>query len=154
MPEALRSTGFDPAAADEAFTARCQDALDIVQRDLDVTGYGHYRMRAHLGRGWPPAVYAALPDGSYWSGGWGMTRRLEDDDLLVNAAGSVSDTLKEVHEIEWPACAAHDRDPRTSIWQDEDPVAFIDDVTWWWCTCAGHALAPVGQLTAKIARTL
>ena len=72
----------------------------------------------------------------------------------VNAAGSVSDTLKEVHEIEWPACADHDRDPMTSIWEGEEPVAFIDDVTWWWCTCAGHALAPVGQLTAKIAKAL
>jgi len=44
MPEALRSTGFDPAPAEEEFTARCQAALDIVQRDLDVTGYGQYRV--------------------------------------------------------------------------------------------------------------
>jgi hypothetical protein len=39
----------------------------------------------------------------------GMARRMDDDDLLFNAAGSVSDTLKEVHEIEWPACAARPR---------------------------------------------
>src|SRR5260370_213946 len=51
MPEAVRSIGFDPAAADKAFTARCQAALDIVQRDIDVTGYGQYRMRAHLAWG-------------------------------------------------------------------------------------------------------
>ena len=51
MPEALRSTGFDPAAADEELAARCQAALDIVQRDLDVTGYGRCRMRAYLDRG-------------------------------------------------------------------------------------------------------
>jgi hypothetical protein len=46
----LRSIGFDPVPADEAVTARCQGALDIVQRDLDVTGSGHYRMLAQLGR--------------------------------------------------------------------------------------------------------
>jgi len=51
MPEALRSIGFGPAAADEEFTARCQAALDVVQRDLDVTGYGQCRMRAFLDRG-------------------------------------------------------------------------------------------------------
>ena len=67
MPEALRSIGFDAAPAEEEFTARCQAALNVVQRDLDVTGYGRYRVRAHL-TGWPTAVFAALPDGSYWSG--------------------------------------------------------------------------------------
>jgi len=69
MPEAFRSIGFDPAPAEEEFTARCQAALDIVQRDLDVTGYGRYRVRAHLLQ-WPTTVFAALPDGSYWSGAW------------------------------------------------------------------------------------
>jgi hypothetical protein len=42
MPEAMRSIGFDPAPADEEFVARCQSALDVVQHDLDVTGYGQY----------------------------------------------------------------------------------------------------------------
>jgi len=63
MPEALRSIGFDPAAADEEFAARCQAALDIVQGDLDVTGYGQYRMRAYLDGGgrrrcYPPGACA------------------------------------------------------------------------------------------------
>jgi hypothetical protein len=39
MPEVLRSIGFDPAVADGEFLARCQAALDFVQRDLDVTGW-------------------------------------------------------------------------------------------------------------------
>jgi hypothetical protein len=68
MPEALRSIGFDPAPADEAFLARCQSALEVVQRDLDVTGYGQYRIHARFASGWPAAVYPALPDGSYWGG--------------------------------------------------------------------------------------
>lgn len=153
MPEVLRSIGFDPAAADEEFAARCQAALDIVQRDLDVTGYGRHRVRAYLAMGWPAAVFAALPDGSYWSGGWGMTREMHGACLLLNAAGSVSDTLKEVHEVEWPACAAHGDHPMTSLWGGEEPVALIDDAAWWWCTRAGHAIAPVGQLTATIAKT-
>jgi hypothetical protein len=73
MPEALRSIGFDPGVADEEFVARCQGALDVVQRDLDVTGYGQDRVRAYLAWGWPVSVFAALPDGSYWTGRWGMT---------------------------------------------------------------------------------
>jgi hypothetical protein len=40
MPEVMRSIGFDPDPADEEFTARCHGALDAVQHDLDVTGYG------------------------------------------------------------------------------------------------------------------
>jgi hypothetical protein len=99
MPEALRSIGFDPATADREFTARCQDALDVVQHDLDVTGYGQFRMRARLGSGWPATIFATLPDGSYWGGGQGMTRRMHGAVLLCTAAESVSDTLKEVHEI-------------------------------------------------------
>lgn len=155
MPEALRSIGFDPAAADQEFTARCQAALDIVQRDLDVTGYGQYRMRAFFGRGWPAEVFAALPDGSYWAaGGWGMTRRMDDASLLLHAAGGASGTIEEVHEIEWPVCAVHGSDPMTRDLHGLDPVELIDGVVWWWCTRAGHAVAPVGQLTAKIAKTL
>ena len=124
-----------------------------MQQDLDVTGYSQFRVRARLASGWPATIFATLPDGSYWGGGQGMTRPMHGAGLLGTAAESVSDTLKEVHEIAWPVCAAHGRDPTTSIWDDE-PVAIIDEVPWWWCTRAGHALAPVGQLTAKIARTL
>ena len=154
MPEALRSIGFDPAAADEEFTARCQAALDIVQRDLDVTGYGQYRMRAHLDRGWPPTVFAALPDGSYWSGAWGMTRQMDDASLLFTAASSVSGTLEEVHQIQWPVCAAHGGIPLAYPLYGEELVEIIGGVVSWWCARGGHALAPVGQLTARIARTL
>lgn len=154
MPEAMRSIGFDPAPADEEFTARCQSALDIVQHDLDVTGYGRYRMRARLGRGWPATMFATLPDGSYWGGGEGMSRRTDGSCLLFSAAESVSATLKEVPEIEWPVCALHGGHPETSIWDGEEPGDLIDDVAWWRCTNTGHTLAPVGQLTAKIAKTL
>jgi hypothetical protein len=153
MPVAMRSIGFDPAPADEEFASRCQSALDIVQHDLDVTGYGRYRMRARLGRGWPATVFATLPDGSYWGGGEGMSRRMDGSWLLCNAADSVSATLKEVHEIEWPVCAVHGGHPETSIWDGEEPVDLIDEVAWWRCTNTGHALAPIGQLTAKIAQT-
>jgi hypothetical protein len=73
--------------------------------------------------------------------------------LLFNAAGSVSATLKEVPEIEWPVCAVHGGHP-ASIWDGEEPVDLIDEVAWWRCTNTGHALAPVGQLTAEIAQTL
>jgi len=152
MPEALRSIGFDPAPADAEFTARCQRALNVVQHDLDITGYSQYRMRALIGRGWPATVFPTLPDGSYWSGSQGMSRELDGPLLLFSAAGSVSATLKEVHEIEWPVCAVHGGHSE-NIWDGEDPVDLISDVAWWLCTTAGHALAPVGQLTARLAQT-
>jgi hypothetical protein len=151
MPEVLRSLGFDPAPANEEFTARCQGAVDVVQHDLDATGYGQYQMRARLGQGWPARVHAALPDGSYW--GEGMSREMEGSWLLVCAADSVSGTLKEVHEIEWPVCAVHGGHPG-HIWHGRDPVDLIKKVAWWRCTNTGHPLAPVGQLTAESARTL
>jgi len=153
MPEAMRSIGFDPAPADEEFVARCQSALDVVQHDLDVTGYGQYQMRARLGRGWPATVYATLPDGSYWGGDEGMSRETKGPWLLCRAADSVSATLKEVPEIEWPVCAVHGGHP-DSIWDGEEPVDLIDKVAWWRCTKTGHPLAPVGQLSAAIAKTL
>jgi hypothetical protein len=153
MPEVLRSIGFDPAPADEAFVARCQSAMDVVQHDLDLTGYGQYRMQARFGRGWPAAVYPTMPDGSYWGGSEGMSREARGSWLLYRAAGLVSATLKEIPEIEWPVCAVHGGHP-DSIWDGEEPVDLISKVAWWQCTNTGHALAPVGQLTAEIAKTL
>jgi hypothetical protein len=152
MPEVLRSIGFDPAPADEAFVARCRSALDIVQRDLDATGYGQYRIRAYLG-GWPATVLPALLDGSYWAGGEAMSRAMEGSRLLLMAAYSVSDVLKEIPEVEWPVCVVHGGHP-AAIWDGEDPVDLIDEVAWWQCTNTGHALAPVGQLSAEVAKTL
>ncbi len=94
-----------------------------------------------------------------------MTREMDDASLLFNAAASVSGTIKEVDEIEWPACAAHGDDRMARAPDGEEPVALSDDflfdepvtlidgVPWWWCIRAGHALVPVGQLTARIAKT-
>jgi hypothetical protein len=150
MPEVLRSLGFDPAPASEEFMARCQKALDIVQHDLDATGYGRYQMRARIGGGWPSSVHATMPDGTYW--GEGMSREPKGSWLLCSAANSVSGTLKEIPEIEWPVCAIHGGHPE-SIWDGEDPVDLLKKVAWWRCTSTGHPLAPVGQLTAETART-
>lgn len=80
MPKAMRSIGFDPAPADVEFRDRCQEALDIVQHDLDATGYGQYRMQARAVR--PGVMYATFPDGSYWGGGEGMSRQMEGSWLL------------------------------------------------------------------------
>jgi hypothetical protein len=150
MPEVLRSIGFDPGPADEEFRARCQDALDVVQHDLDVTGYGQYRMRAGRGAGQYGVMHATWPDGMYWGGGEGMSRDMNGSGLLVNAAAAVSATIEDVHEIEWPVCAVHSDGPRTR-WE---PVALARKVAVWQCTRGRHVLAPVGQLTADIAKTL
>lgn len=152
MPGVLRSIGFDPGPADEAFVARCQSALDVVQHDLDVTGYGQYRMQARFG-GWPANVYPTLPDGSYWGGTQGMGREEEGSGLLWHAADLVSATLKEIPEVEWPVCAIHGGHPG-SIWDGEEPADLIKKVAWWRCTNTGHPLAPVGQLTTEIAKTM
>jgi len=125
-----------------------------VQHDLDVTGYGQYQMRACLGWGWPATVFATLPDGSYWGGGQGMSRREDGSWLLVSAAASVSGTLQEVPEVEWPVCAVHGDDPATRYLHGEESVDDVDGAAWWWCTRAGHPMAPVGQLTDKTAKTL
>jgi hypothetical protein len=153
MPDVMRSIGFDPAPADEAFVARCQSALDVVQHDLDVTGYGQYRVRARFGDGWPASVYPTMADGSYWGGTEGMGRQEEGSGLLCHAADLVSATLKEIPEIEWPVCAIHGGHP-SSIWDGEEPADLIKKVAWWRCTNTGHPLALVGQLTAEVAKTL
>lgn len=154
MPEVLRSIGCDPAAADDQFVGRCQVALDIVQRDLDATGFNQYRIHARLGLAWPATVYPALPDGSYWGGGEGFKRDAAGAWLLFRAADLASDTLREVCEIEWPACASHGGDPMIPEWDGEDRVELIDEVLWWRCNREGHPLAPVGQLTAELVKTL
>jgi hypothetical protein len=152
MPEVMRSIGFDPAPADEAFVARCQSALDVVRHDLDVTGCGQCRMRASFGEGWPACVYPTLPDGAYWGGTQGMGRKEEGSGLLWHAADLVSATFKEIPEIEWPVCALHGGHP-DSIWDGEEPADLIKEVAWWRCTNTGHLLAPVGQLTAEVVQT-
>jgi hypothetical protein len=149
MPRVLHQLGFEPSPGNAEFTARCQAAVDIVQHGLDATGYGRYRMQARLDPGRPGHAFAALPEGSGWNAGDGMTRDLDDTWLLVAAAESVSAAIEEIHQVEWPVCAVHGDDRRTG-WE---PAAFVRKVAWWQCTRARHLLAPVGQLTAQIART-
>jgi len=97
-------------------------------------------------------VFAALPHGSRWAaGGWGMTRQMDDASLLFYAAGGVCGTIEEVHGVEWPVCAVHGSDPVTRYLHGEEPVELIDGVVRW-CTRVGHAVAPVGQPTDKVAQ--
>jgi len=56
-----------------------------------------------------------------------MTREMDDASLLFNAAASVSGTIKEVDEIEWPVCAAHGDDRMARASDGEEPVALSDD---------------------------
>ncbi len=156
MPGVLRSIGCELVDVEAEFAARCQAALDIVQRDLDVTGYGEYQMRpVNLALEAPVVMYAALPDGRSWSGiGEGMTSRMDDASLLWCAAATVSGTLGEVLRIGWPVCAVHGGQPMTPPSVCGVPGGLTDGAVWWWCSAgAGHVIARVGQLTAKIAKT-
>jgi hypothetical protein len=83
-----------------------------------------------------------------------MTRQMDDASLLFTAASSVSGTLEEVHQIQWPVCAAHRGIPLAYPLYGEELVEIIGGVVSSWCARGGHALARVGQLTARIARTL
>jgi hypothetical protein len=143
-----------------------------VQQDLDETGYAAFRVKASQPTGGPLAeVFAMLPDGSYWSGSSGMTRRMNEVSRLVVAAAGVSQTLEEVHDIQWPVCAVHGGDP-LAVWDRPAggvihcgvPMALavesagqdasqVGAAVVWWCADGRHTIAPVGGLTAKLART-
>jgi hypothetical protein len=71
--------------------------------------------------------------------GQGMSRQDEGAWLLVRAADSVSATLKEIPEIEWPVCAVHGGHP-DSIWDGEESVDLINKVPWWQCANTGMHL--------------
>lgn len=49
-------------------------------------------------------------------------------------------------------CAAHGGIPLAYPLYGEELVEIIGGVVSWWCARGGYALAPVGQLTARIAR--
>jgi hypothetical protein len=154
--EVLGSIGY-PVPVESEFADRCRVPVGIVQRDLKATGFGRYQLHPRNLLVGPISLemWAALPDGSSWSGGGnGMTPGMDDLNLLWHAAASVSDTLGEVLGIAWPVCAVHGGAPMTPPDHREVPGGFIDGAVWWWCrTRAGHAVVPVGQLTPQAART-
>jgi len=143
MVSVLRSLGVAIELPAE-FLARCSRAITRIQPDLDATGFGQYRLQARnatSGNGGLPAVYAALPDGSWWSSGSAMTQDMDDAVLLLTAAESVSDTLVEVLHVFWPTCAEHGGPPMTLERNggDAGPV--------WSCQRGSHVAAPLGRLT-------
>lgn len=156
MREVLGSIGY-PVPVETEFADRCRVPLGIVYRDQESTGYGQYQMypRNLLASPISLEMWAALPDGSSWSGGGpGMKPDMDDVNLLWHAAASVSDTLGEVLGVAWPVCAIHSGEPMTPPHHGEVAGGLIDGMVWWWCrTRAGHAVAPVGQLTAQAAKT-
>jgi hypothetical protein len=144
MVSVLRSLGVAIELPAE-FLARCGRAITRIQPDLDATGFGRYRMQARNATsadGGLPAVYAALPDGSWWSSGGAMTQGMDDAVLVLTAAESVTDTLVEVLRVFWPTCAQHGGPPMAlerSGGGDAGPV--------WRCRRGSHAAAPLGRLT-------
>jgi hypothetical protein len=74
------------------------------------------------------SVFAALPDGSYWSGHWSTSRGMNDAELRLYAAGSVSGTREEMREIEWPLRAVHGDEAGTIYLHGEEPVEVLEGV--------------------------
>lgn len=143
MVTVLRSLGIAIELPAE-FVARCGRAIARIQPDLDGTGFGQYRMQAAnaaVGHDALPAVYAALPDGSWWGSGSAMTPDMDDLTLLLTAAESVSDTLTEELRVFWPTCVQHAGPPMTLEQDRKNPVPV------WRCERGKHDVAPLGRLT-------
>jgi hypothetical protein len=151
MPTVLAELGY-PVISEAELVSRCQRMLDVVQRDLDATGYGEYRMHpvnAYPPEALSPGMYAALPNGYFWSGGSeGMRPRHTDLELLAAAATSVRDTLIEVLQVNWPGCPADAGYPMAPGIIDpyRAPVRRRGLTLWWWCQPGDHFAAPIGKL--------
>jgi hypothetical protein len=128
-------------------TAR--DALAIVQADLDASGLGQFRMRfGNAGSYGHPAIFAALPDGNFWSGSGIPVDHLGTDlpSVLLTVVGSVQDTLAEVERTIWPRCAQHGDRLAVAAPSPDSP----DGWPVWWCDgTGGHVLAPIGHLVTN-----
>ena len=153
--EQFRAQVFDLSG----FADRCRDALTIVQRDLDRTGFGAHHLHpvvstpddvAHLT---PLDACAALPDGTYASEFDNpMSPDLDDLDMIVYAALSACDTLLLVSHVRWPRCVQHATKyllPHRPS-DGTGPDGRYDDRPWWWCNHAEtHRVNPIGELTAS-----
>jgi hypothetical protein len=133
--------------APDAFLERCGRAMGRIQPDLDATGFGRYRMEpvnAAHGHDALPAVYASLPDGSWFAAGGAMTPGMDDETLLLLAAEGVSDTLVELLRIIWPICPLHPGPPITL-------QARTDGATpTWFCARGNHDVCPLGELAVHV----
>ena len=123
------------------FDERCAAVLRIVQHDLDAAGYVEFQMRPrNAAVDDEPAVYAALPDGRWWSSGSAMMPDMDDRTMLIRASESVADTLVELLGIVWPACRQHDGPPMSARAGNHGaPI--------WWCASGAHTVALVGELS-------
>jgi hypothetical protein len=124
---------------------RIDRALSLVQKDLDKSGFGRYRMMVVDGTEDSEGVetyYAALPDGTYH--GSPNSRivggpQLDDLSTLVDTATSVQDSLAEVERIAWPSCEQHDF--RIVVPRRMGTSGCVG----WYCE-KGHYLSEIGKL--------
>ena len=169
MPEVLRSLGLPVSGGAKEFRAqvfdlsgfanRCRVALAVVQRDLDRTGFGEFRLHPVVStpddfmHETPLHACAALPDDTYASDfNNSMSPDLDDPDMVVYAALSACDTLLLVADVRWPRCIHHTTKyllpypPREEAGLDR----LHDDRPWWWCNQGQtHRVNPIGELTAS-----
>jgi hypothetical protein len=128
------------------FLARCGRAIARIQVDLDGTGFARFQMHpanASVGRDGLPAVYAALPDGSWHGSAQAMTPDMDDAILVHTAAEQISDSLALLERVFWPTCVRHAGPPMTFARSTPDSQPA------WHCERGDHVVALLGQLTAR-----
>jgi hypothetical protein len=120
------------------FLARCGRAIARIQVDLDGTGFARFQMHpanASVGRDGLPAVYAALPDGSWDGSAQAMTPDMDDAILAHTAAEQISDSLALLERVFWPTCVRHAGPPMTFARSTPDSQPA------WHCERGAHVVA-------------
>ncbi|OHV24891.1 hypothetical protein BBK14_22890 [Parafrankia soli] len=128
--------------------ARTEQALTIVQRDLDETEAGLGRLTLHwsgeYGEDGEPQLLIGF-GGEPHRGGGNPAECLDGADLphrVLSLAENVQECVMEMFQFYWPTCARHRRGLHLPDWD-------WDGVGWpvWRCRAeGGHAVAPIGGL--------
>ncbi|WP_157472449.1 hypothetical protein [Frankia sp. EAN1pec] len=139
------------ARFDPDLVARTEQALAIVQRDLDGTDTGLGRLTLHWSGGYgddgEPQLLVGF-GGEPYRGGGNPADCLGGVDLphrVVSLAANVQECVMEMFQFYWPTCARHRRGLHLQDWDWEG-------IGWpvWRCRAErGHAVAPLGGLRTE-----
>ncbi|WP_018501019.1 hypothetical protein [Parafrankia discariae] len=139
------------ARFEPGLVARTEQALVIVQRDLDGTEAGLGRLTLHWSGGYgddgEPQLLVGF-DGEPYRGGGNPVECLGGTDLprrVLSLAANVQECVMEMFQFYWPTCARHRRGLHLPDWD-------WDGAGWpvWRCRAeGGHVAVPVGGLRTE-----